>query len=287
MADRLVAGQGPVAFFTDQGQQQSIPLSSLRLDDNNNVKVDGAVPVGQLATWLKYLVSQGRLWPIPDPPAGAAMKVTAAQDGSTGNTIVVTVATALTDPTLLDVKIVETDVYTGVVFNAAAASANSNAGAANYLPNVLGIVGGATGSKPGLVRVVGPITAPVDPDPAGAVARTGTTKPRFAVPAGGGGTAFTLEARADDTATPPAVWTAKVRDLQADQTFTLEVTWQRVVPAIGATQLQSLVNAFAFAVRIEAPTGGLKLPALGMATLAGGADAAGPVAATATLLARA
>jgi hypothetical protein len=265
MSERQVVGEGPVAYFTPQGQQ--------------------------LGAWLAYLVGQGRLRAAAAPPAAPAMKITAKEPGSTGDNITVTVAENIANRALTDVKVVEEDVYAGVTV--AAAAAND----ANYLPTLLGsaTANSPRGSRPGLVRFVDNAT-PLDPVPS-------TTDPvvlsvaggiqKLKVPSATTTAAFELVGRAANPAAnnaPAVIWEATITDVDTTRrTFTLTVRWSRTVTVDGSsTQLAALPGLLAFAVTIAPPTqgGALALPAFGSTTLRGGAEPADPKSSTATLYAR-
>jgi hypothetical protein len=295
MAKSAAVGDGPVVFFTDQGQQVFLPLSDIHFDgDVVGSDTEPSSATDPLGKWLRYLVAQGRLVPGPTPAPGPAMVFTAVGAGSAGNNIVVTVTA--NGATKVDITVTETDTYEGLTVDTALPSS---------LDKVLGTTAaGSVGTQPGLVRVQPIVGRPPDPAP---VVMTSQAPPWDVVDAGGN-TSFTLEPRgpgsdvAQQAGTPPyePKWTIEVAKVVqppggAAKTFTLKVAWTNTV-TVGAADLTvdptdpaSKLVPLAFAVTITKPNGsaGLTLPRLGSATLRGGAEPAPATKARATLLANA
>jgi hypothetical protein len=266
-------GDGPIVFFTAQGQQVSYPLSEIEFDGGTpRTKTPPATADAEaLSAWLAFLAKEGRIAPTPVEPPGNAMLVTATEPGSAGNRITVTVAsTAQSDK--VNITITELDVYAGVSLGTLAAQLGTST---------------AAGARPGLVRVktVGTLD-PVE----GAAAAVTSTPPSWDVPSATTGTpSFTLEARR--TGTDPARVTITVTDLDGptgNKTFTLKVTWTLETLNVTVASLAALATAAAFAVEITpiAPaTSFTKLPKPGTVTLSGGAEVTAAKPASATILA--
>src|SRR5512138_3469835 len=108
-------GDGPIVFFTAQGQQVSYPLSEIEFTGGTpRTKTAPATEdADALSAWLAFLAREGRIAPAPVEPPGNAMLVTATEPGVAGNRITVTVApTAQSDK--VDVIVTELDVYEGI-----------------------------------------------------------------------------------------------------------------------------------------------------------------------------
>ncbi len=297
MTQTPAVGDGPVGFFTADGQQISIPLSGIYFEDDT-VKTRSAVtpsnPAG-LDSWLAYLVAQGRLSPSAAPPIADAMILTAPVAGSNGNSISVTVTP--NGAAAVDVTVTALDVYPGLTVD--------------DLEAVLGRSGATQlGSQPGLVRFVpppapgpGPAPAALDPAavPPGAPVTTVTADiPSWAIPASTGATpSFTLAARSPGSLAVgtelSGVWTIEVRDIRhpvtGPTTFTLAVTWTKTVLGVRLADLNNTLTglpallAFGVTITPPPPPGGYKLPVAGTVGLGGGAALVPATPATATLVA--
>jgi hypothetical protein len=279
MATQTAEGEGPVVFFTGDGQQVTYPLSAITFENGEPTATPTPQPgdVATLAAWLKVLVKQGRLAPAPAQPAGEAMKVTAVETGTVGNRITVSVtaaAAAPSDPTKVDVTVTSIDVYAGLTLGALLTTLGSSTG---------------TATQPGLVQFKPPLP-PGGPDPVECPAAGPTTASPASWDLPSPTPAFTVEPRRTGTdATKLTVGVSNVAGPAGDKTFTLTATWQVKVPGVTALTVgTTLKTAVAFAVVIDPPpTGGglFKLPRLGTVTLGGGAEAALAKPATATILA--
>jgi hypothetical protein len=282
-----VAGAGPIVFFTQAGTQITLPLSAVYFDASDQVKVrradDGDTP--QLTKWLEYLVDQKRITRAVTPPRtlpGPSMVVTARVAGADGNRITVRVATNAADTTKLDVTVTEADVYEGLSLDVTAATS---------IDKVLGLTGGAAGTRASLVRVDAITGTPPLPN-LGAVAITSTSAgiPSWTVQGGNPAvTSFILSARATGSEGAGALWTVEVAEITATA-FTLEVSWTKTVTIAAVADLAGLDAALGFAVAVARPEGALAftdLPAPGTFTLQGGAGSVAARPASATVPARA
>jgi hypothetical protein len=282
MAQRAAVGNGPVAYFTDDGQRVLVPLSEIYFDGDAIKTRTAASAPSSLDNWLKYLVAQRRLVPGAAPAPGSAMVLTAAAPGSTGNSIVVTVTP---NGTNVDITVTETNKYTGLSLA--------------DLPTVLGVAGAtAPGSKPGLVRVVSSTGAAVDPAEVAAdpVTPVAGVLPRWTIEGSTAGTtSFTLEARGPGS--DLGTMTISVADVVGPagaKRFTLNVKWTSTITAVTVSDLAvpitdaaSKPRRLAFAVLISEPAGGggYALPRPGTVTLRGGTPPLPATQAKATLLA--
>jgi phage tail sheath gpL-like len=269
-------GDGPITFFTTQGQQITYPLSAITFEAGvpTVTPAPAAEDADALAAWLASLVKQGRLRPQPVEPPGEAMIVTAKEDGVAGNRITVKVTPAVSgDRTKVDIAITSIDRYERMTLDS--------------LEDTLG-TGAASGERPGLVRIKSVGTD--DPvEGAAAPANPQTTPPSWIAASATAATpAFTVEARR--TGTDPARVTVTVTDLDAaatPATFTLTATWMVEAKDVTASSLPALATAAAFAVDItpSPPTGSYKLPMPGTVSLEGGAEVKPATPARATILA--
>lgn len=269
-------GDGPITFFTTQGQQITYPLSAITFEAGvpTVTPAPAAEDADALAAWLASLVKQGRLRPQPAEPPGEAMIVTATEAGLAGNRITVKVTPAASgDRSKVDVAITAIDRYEGMTL----ASLEETLGTSS-----------ASGERPGLVRVKS--VGALDPvEGAAAPASPQTTPPSWIVESETPATpAFTVEARR--TGTDPARVTVAITDLDASATpatFTLTATWLVEAKDVTASSLPALATAAAFAVEItpSPPTGSYKLPMQGTVSLEGGAEVKPATPARATVLA--
>lgn len=273
-----VLGNVPLEY-TDpvSGKQVSIPLSALKFT-NGQLSVDSsvwkpAVP-GFVASLLATWAQQGLIVPVPAAAPKPAMTLTAADAGSTGNGIKVTISNVKLniDPTqtTFNLKIEETDTYTGLT--------------PTSIITVLG-TDKAAGTQPGLVHVV-QSTTPATGMPAA------ISKQTLAI--GGGASAqlklmnnaatpapfLTLEAKragTDGTQT-----TVTIANVQAT-TFDLTACWSKTVTGATLATLQSNV---AYELKILPPPSGIiSPPAAASAQLSGGSDGSSASAASAIVFA--
>jgi hypothetical protein len=141
-----VTGYGPFEFTDSNGKQVSIPLTALTLSGNQLTSSNsdwntylGSAPAQRLG---QYLLAAGLLSAMPSPAPFPAMVIRAANAGTAGNTITVTITVstapaspAIADPTQLPftLQVSETNTYT----NQTAASIASTLQAANALVQVI------------------------------------------------------------------------------------------------------------------------------------------------------
>jgi len=258
-------GTGPVPFTSDDGRYFLIPLSAVSFDANGKATLDNwplyNTYKAALDLFLPRLLSAGVIQKGPVPPAKPALKATAVTAGASGVAVEMNFANVTpnvgTPPSsTADVTVTETNTYTGI-----------------QLSKLVETIGNAAngGTRPGLVFVSG--AAPTEMPQNGtydlAIGAPGTAAKIDVTKTGGGGTAFTLQARSNDAAGDLIL--AKISDADnAAKTFTLTVSWTK--PANGAA-ISALAAEFAFVVKIDPPADGYRAPATGKVTLAGGQDA--------------
>lgn len=247
-------GDGPVVFFTEQGQQLSIPLSAIYFE---NDAVQSRVTANGLQEWLNYLVLQGQLTPGRTPVAKRALTFKAATAGPAGNEIKVDVREIGAEA--VEIKVTEAQAYKNLTFD-----------------SVLEVLGSAEG----LVRATAVTATGADVPAEGLVAPTqvGTAAARAiweieALPAGSAKGA-TLEARS--LGSEKGAMTVLVEDVDpVAKTFTLNFEWVgtlNVVPA-DLSDVPPLADLM-FAVTVDSPSPGtvLHLPRPGHVSLEGGAE---------------
>ena len=277
MISPAIAG-APVSFVDSSGKQWSIPLSAIQFTDQTTADPknwphfnDASLTEGDkqnLLDWLKYLTQQNLLRagdPLPPPPA---FTVAAIDAGTAGNGISINIANLAPNAA----KPAQGK------FDATVTAAQSWPGLTSAtIGQVLGVKSPAKpGDQPGLVFLKGNAGAgaplPIDQD----VDASG----ELAVPANGGGIAFTLATRrAPDT---KAAVHVTIKDVKPDGSFTLAAGWTRTVTAV---QISGLGAAYAFAITVAPPAGGFaNPPAPGTVKLVGGTDGAAATPAGATIL---
>lgn len=267
MAAIGVIALGPVEF-TDAGDQFVIPLSLLSFDAMGALEIDWphyAAHKAVLDPWLAYLKRSGALRPAPQPPPAAALVITAAAPGSTGNDIAIEFSDVDETAGTLTATLTQRDEYAGLT-----------------PATVAGVLGttAKNGSRSGLIFVSssGGPTQPAN----GSYPLTGGPKYTADLSDAQGGKAFTVRSRADDSeAANTTVEISKADDPAAPGTFTLTAVWRKQVTGIKPGDLQS---SFAYEVTVDAPPGGqLLTPAPGTITLRGGSDLSGPNTASVTV----
>jgi len=267
---------GPVPFTSDDGHYFLIPLSAVSFDSSGKATL-AAWPLYNtyktaLDLFLPRLLTAGVIQKGPVPPAKPALKATAVTPGASGVAVEMTFANvtpnvATPPASTANVTVKETDTYAGIA-----------------LAKLVETIGNAAngGTRPGLVFVSGPAPTemPQNGDYDLAIAAPGSAAKVDVTKTGGGGTAFTLQARSADAAGD--LINAKISDANnAAKTFTLTVTWNK--PVNGAA-ISTLANQFAFVVKIDPPPGGYRAPVAGKVTLAGGQDAVSLPAVKATAI---
>src|SRR5262245_15152666 len=103
MARVKAISDGPIVFFSG-GRHVVLPLSDIYFA-TDSANTDSYTSDG-MTKWLKYLVAQKRLSRSSTPAPGDAMVLTAADAGSNGNNIVVTIAA--NGATSVDITVTET-----------------------------------------------------------------------------------------------------------------------------------------------------------------------------------
>jgi hypothetical protein len=275
MANTPATGNGPFEFTSATGKQVSIPLTAFTFDANNNLVVDPAwntVTQAQPASgFLAYAVKEGLIAPAALPSPFPAMLIRAADPGTGGNniSISVTISTSTASPPSDDptqvpfsLTVTETDFYSSLT--------------AATIEGVLGS-SAVTGTSPGLVQVV---SGSVDPmgDP------IATSGPLAGSPAqldvdgtGSPALVFTLIAKktgtdgiltnvvvTPDTSSPPS----------GNQTFSLLATWTKTVSGITLADLDTVISSdLGYEITVSKPTGGAySVPTAGVTQLSGGAQ---------------
>jgi hypothetical protein len=282
MAKTAALGDGPIMFF-NQGAHIEVPLSALFFENDqiDTTRTDlRAVPA--FVAWITFLSQQKRIVAAAAPPVASAVILEAADPGSAGNNIQLTVTRKTA--TTVDLTATETDIYPGLTM----ATLKARLGADGVA---------ALGTEPGLLHVkafpAGSETQTVVATTTASIAPTGTsTAPKWPI-AGTGTSAVTLEPRNGGAAFNEADAIAVViSNVSADGlTFTLTVSWTLTVPNVslagggGTTSLAAAFGALGFLVDARAPDGGFKMPRPGTVRLSGGAEQRAPVLAGTTLLA--
>jgi len=277
---RNAVGEGPVTFFNAQGRLVVYDLGLIKFDGDDPKVQDGQPEDPDLTTWLKTLVKQGRLAPIPAvvPPPVEVLQLSAAQAGDLSITFEVLEGAAAGQ---VDVVVIWTDEYAGL-----------------KLADVTTKLGAMPTSRVGLVQLSGQV-ATKPPVTNARVAQTITPgaggapdTASWALEDEDGNVAFTLVPRtgvdidnaklitlrvAADPASPPA-----------DPTFTLTAVWQSApIEDVTSGHLDDVVQPAAFAVDVVVPTGiGNALPVIGKVTLTGGAETVAAKKATASIVAQ-
>jgi hypothetical protein len=277
MANTLAAGSGPFEFTNSNGKHISIPISAFSFDASGNLVVDPAwtavTKIQPASGLLAYALAEGLIAPAPAPSPFPALLIKAADRGTGGNNITVTISavTPAADPTqsTFSITITENDVYPGLT----AASITGILGSSSVSGSTLTSV--VTGSSPGLVQVedgtVYPNGAPVATtsslvgDPALLdVDGDGSPPLVFTLLAkkGGADGALTQIDISLDTASPP---------IPGPETFTLTASWTKTVTASLADLQTVIQNQLGYEVVVSLPgSGAFSVPAAGVSTLSGG-----------------
>lgn len=224
---------------------------------------------------LAYALAEGLIASAPAPSPFPAMVMKAADPGTGGNSITVTISNVVpaADPTAttFDITVTETDVYSGLTCG-----------------TIEGVLGSSaiTGSSPGgLVQVEhGSV------DPTGSPSATSGTL---------AGSPAILNV--DGSGSPPLVFTLVAKKAGADalltqvqvtpnvsspqtgpETFTLQASWTKTAAAVTLTGLDAAVQSqLGYEITVALPgSGAYSIPAAAATTLSGGAPG---VSAAATL----
>ena len=284
-----VLGNAPLEYTDpNTGKQVSIPLSALFFDPthNNQLSVNTkiwtpAVPPF-IPSLLADLAQQGLIVPVPAATQKPAMTLTAADTGSAGNGIKVTISAVKpnVDPTqtTFTVKIEETDTYTGLT--------------AASIVTILG-TDKTPGTQPGLVHVV-QSTTPANGLPA-AVSKQAFTQPTAPppppLPGPNAQSVLTNNAK-----TPVPFLTLEAKRIGPDgaltvvtianvtaTTFDLTAYWSKTVSGVTMATLPSNV-AYELAIS-PPPSGIISPPAAASVQLSGGTDGSSATAASAIVFA--
>lgn len=290
MGTTSVFANGPFEFTDANGNQVSIPLAALQFDSSGTLVVAKTGP-NAWAPWAGYnsdeqtlilsllaqLAAQQLIIPAPAASPIAAMVFKAADPGSAGNNITVSIkVTPSADPTLatFDITVTESDTYTGL----SAATIEATLGT-DVKP----------APAPGLAVVVSGGT-------------TTTRLPQAAtVNLGGGGPAAASNYTFNDATSKP-VFTLRAKKNGADgdltkvtianvqtKTFDLTVMWTKKSAGVTLGTLAASAANLAYEVTIQAPASGVySVPADSSSSpvpMTGGADGASAAAASATIFA--
>jgi hypothetical protein len=278
MATTLAVGSGPFEFTDANGHQISIPLTAFTFNPDGSVNVDPAwqpltnVPPG--STLLSYALKQKLIRPRPVSSPIPAMLIRAADPGSGGNNI--TVSVVLTpvvtsppsnDPTIVpfNLTVTEIDTYSGLTTATIESTLGSGSGSSAVV-----------GTAPGLVQIVhGSVDISAVPHNLSPTFLSGSPAELDVTASGSPPLAFTLVAKktgadglltkvsvAADTASPPN---------PGPPTFTLVAQWTKTVNGITLPQLDTMAQALAYEIIVSKPgTGAYSLPANTTMQLSGG-----------------
>lgn len=280
---RDAVGEGPVSFFNDKGRLVVYDLSLIKFDGDDPKVVDGQPEDPNLTTWLKTLVKQGRLAPIPAviPPPVEVLQLTAAQAGDLNITFEVLDGAAAGQ---VNVVVTWTDEYGPLKL----ADVEQKLAVTDTSPIGLIELSGQVGPKPPVTNLDVPrkITAGT-PDTASWDLKDEDDNVAFTVvprTAANGVAAVDIDnakriklSVAVDPASPPT-----------DPTFTLTAVWTSTpIENVTSGHLDDIVQPAAFAVDVVVPAGiGNALPVARKFTLAGGAESVAAKKATASIVAR-
>ncbi|MDT7543575.1 MAG: hypothetical protein QOE33_3479 [Acidobacteriota bacterium] len=273
---------GPIGFTDASGKQVFIPLSSIYFDNTGAIKADQWGPYiakkvdqASVNAWLQYLVLSGLIVPDTAPPPKAAMVIKSKDSGTAGNNIKIEFANVNVNAnspgdSKLDMAITETDTYVGLK--------------PSTIASVLGTDTPSAGSQPGLVHLKGN-AAPTLPDNGDyPLTKGGPAATAWAdiTKNGGGGTAFTLEAKRkgdDGNLTKVSIKKAD----PATGTFDLIATWSKSLVGVKVSDVPA---GSGYELEVTAPPGGvLAAPVAGVVMLSGGADTQAATPASLTVLA--
>lgn len=272
MSQTTAFASGPIRYFTSDGKQLLIPLTSITFDQTGAPTLSGSDPSldttynAAVIAYLQQLHQLGRLRAGSTPPPRFGMLVKSIFPGTWGNgtTLVVTYNAAQTH---FDLDVTVTQTYEGLT-------------PATLVP-ILGMTG-VLGSRPGLARIRanGSPPAPVGGAPimpgAGTVSLTGggaAVSSYASIPVGSS-TAFQLEAaKAGASGDKTTVTVSQV----TASTFTLSVVWndkkQNVAIADMSAAITTLNTYFSHVLTVSAPASGpAAAPRAGTTSLGGGVD---------------
>lgn len=273
-------GSGPFEFTDADGHQRSIPLSAFSFDATGTLVVADAWKQEVLnsppaSALLAYAQAEGFIKPAVAPSPTAAVIVKAADLGTGGNNITITVQNiqpaSHADPTktTFDIIVSETDTYAGLT-----------------VATIKGLLGTdkTPGTAPGLVVIDSSVPIASTGVPAALPpTKLNSTTSRLEIDDSSSlpQPLFALEAKkpgADDNLT-----TVEISNI-VNEGFDLTVAWTKTVTGVTIGTLQkSVTDNLSYEVMVKAPAGGVfSVPAAGATQLSGGASG---VAAAATLFA--
>ena len=278
MATTPAVGSGPVEFMDEStGQQLSIPLSDLSFDANGNIVPDGWPLYQQhkatVDSLLAYLKISGAIYPAPQPPPTPAMVIEAKHEGSSGNNIQVAFSkVGITDPndsTKFDAQVTEAERYTSLTKDTIEGLIGTDLKPGSLPKGLIMVTDGSAKGRPTNKSYSMPAVAPFKVS-----VKDDQNKQAFEVQArdGSEGAQYISVIVSGVSATDPN-----------DQRFNLVVTWQKAAAAIKSSDLSA---QFGYEITVSAPQGAVSpgVPANGIVTLRGGADAAAATKAKATVV---
>ncbi len=212
------------------------------------------------------LTTVNTLQSIVDGVASVTMNVSAADPGSAGNNISVSISNVqVSIPSTFDLGVTETDVYPSLSTG-----------------TIVSIVGDTNtpGSKPGLAHVVGKPALPPNNQTVQFTGGQNNVNAQASFLDATGKVALTLEAKKPGS--DGNLITATISNVQASGSFTLGLTWTKTVPGLTLGDfLQKIQSNLSYEITATPPAAGMTLPAEGVTTLSGGTDAVGGASGTA------
>jgi hypothetical protein len=290
MGTTSVFANGPFEFTDANGNQVSIPLTGLQFDSSGNLVVATTGP-NAWAPWTGYsgdekalvlgllaqIAAQQLIIPAPAPSPKAAIVFKAADPGSAGNNVTVSIkVTPSADPALaaFDITVSETETYNGLSAATIEATLGTDVKPA-AAPGLVVVVSGGTNAtrlpQAGTVNLGGGAPG----TPSNYTLNDATSKP-----------VFTLRAKkpgADGDLTKVTIANVQTK------TFDLSMTWTKKATGVTLGTLASKAADLAYEVIIQTPPSGIySVPADSSSSpvpLSGGADGTSATAATATIFA--
>jgi hypothetical protein len=260
-----VFGYGPFEFTDSDGKHVSIPLTALTLANNqmqsSNAQWSSYLGSAPAQALWKYMLAEGLLSPMPSPAPFAAMVVRAANVGTAGNNIAVSITVpppsspSIQDPTQLPftIQVTETDTYT----NQTAATIANTLKTANAL-----------------VQVVESLQTSGIPEPYSGPFMGSPDQISVMESGSPGGTLFVLGPRipgpdpadiyvtVNNPASPPG---------PNPEGFTLQASWTSPILTATLDTLASVISELGYEITVSKPSSGAySLPQGGSTTLTGG-----------------
>ena len=267
---------GPIVFFTDEGNQETISPDWLSFDGATlEARLPSRLSPTKLLPWLRYQASLGRIVPAPAEAPEPTLRVDAAREGPYGNNIEFTVAPGSITGRV-DVTASVTDRYEGLTLATIKQA----------------IEGTAAHPRRGLMRVksVGTdrvqVLGPIEPDdPAVTLAPAGS--PPVWTLSGTPGDAQAMALEPSDPGPEFALGQVDVVVNAVDgPEFTLTVEWANTVRDLDPDGLVATAfDPLRFLVTVAAPDppGSFKAPRHGTTRLSGGHEASAATTAGTTL----